>query len=157
MAQSRQPVQVSQASDLISRLSMSQSMSKQSNLQLMAPDGTVIELSSQGSAATSSEASPNKGSSSDLNKVTPPGAQGIANLPWAHSFSVADAAVTTASRRDDFEEDFGYLVFHEKELANSFETEKTLAQRKLSNQLGSNQTAALSTRSGTESERAQWL
>lgn len=81
---------------------------------------------------------------------------------WAHSFSVADAAVTTASRRYDqqgFEEDFGYLVFHEQELANSFETEKgKLAPRKLSNQLGSNQTtAALSTRSGTESERAQWL
>ena len=37
-------------------------------------------------------------------------AQGLADLPWAHS--VVDAAVT-ASRRDVFEEDFGYLVFHE--------------------------------------------
>ena len=61
-------------------------------------------------------------------------AEGIAELPWAHSFSVADAAVTTASRRfDQFEQDFGYLVINEQELGNSIELEKTKpVQRKLS-------------------------
>ena len=100
---------------------MSRSSSKQNNLQIMATDGTLIEISSQGSVGSSPDVSPEK-SSSDINKVSSLAAEGISDLPWAHSFSVADAAVT-ASRRDfQFEEDFGYLVYHEQELANSFET-----------------------------------
>ena len=50
----------SEASDLISRLSMSRDVSKRGNLQLMAADGTVVEMSSQSSADASRETSPLK-------------------------------------------------------------------------------------------------
>jgi len=49
-----------QAYDLMMRLSMSRSMSKASNLHLVAEDGTVIEINSQGSLGTTPESSPEK-------------------------------------------------------------------------------------------------
>ena len=92
----------SEASELISQLSVGRSMNKGANLKLMAPDGRIDEINSQGSAGTSPGASPEKLQQVDPTKSMPASvAEGIAELPWAHSFSVADAAVTTASRRFD--------------------------------------------------------
>lgn len=81
---------------------MGRSINKGANLKLMAPDGRIEEINSQGSAGTSLEASPEKLQQVDPTKSMPTSvAEGIAEMPWAHSFSVADAAVTTASRSFD--------------------------------------------------------
>lgn len=119
------------------RLSMTRSIGKASNLHLLAEDGTVIEINSQGSLGTTPDDSPNK---LDLAEQT------------------SDAADMLADDNDDF----GYLVFGEDELANSLEAvtkdrngSGNGLRKESSNGLGTSPFAApLSTRSETEEEKA---
>ena len=84
-------------------MSVSQSMSR-GDLQLMTEDGTVIEINSQSSVGTTPEDSPNKLKQKDLDED----AQNSADKD-------------SSPMKDDFEDNFGYLLFDGRELANSFE------------------------------------
>lgn len=83
-------------------MSVSRSMSR-GDLQLMTEDGTVIEINSQSSVGTTPEDSPLKLKQKDLDEED------------------QNSADKDSPLKDDFEDNFGYLLFDGRELANSFE------------------------------------